>query len=171
MSLQICETVAFVKKNEHEVQQKPLGCDYQALAATEAFNTGFGGTMHGLVKPLMMSFARGLTMLTPAMPGWTGASCGFSMSCFFQPLAPSCEGTDPLKVEEQHGKLLGSGAVPNLNIKVWGAAFSGEDKESDVHFGPELAQIQQDSPWTFNFVNQNMVTFILSPRTPRPLSS
>ena len=129
-------------------------CREHAMSTTEVFNTGFGGTMHGLVKPLMYTFVHNLTMLSLAMPGWTGSECGWTMACFFQTLAPACEGTDPFRLREhrkEHEHKIKS------KIKVWGTAFTGEDEYADEKFAQQLKNVQRASPETHNFVNQNMV--------------
>ena len=144
-----------------KMQQGGGICRHEQLSTTEMFDTGFGGTMHSLVKPLMLNFARGLTMLTPRMPGWAGADCGNTMACFFQPLAPTCEGTDPLKVLQKHNELFLPGTEsfrpPAVHVKVWGTAFNGEDPSSDLTFSSELNDYQSNAPYVHNFVNQNMV--------------
>ena len=138
----------------NSLQQSGSCGDDNALSETHVFDTGFGGTMHGLVKPLMYTFAHNLTMLSLAMPGWTGSECGWTMACFFQTLAPACEGTDPFRLREhrkEHEHKIKS------KIKVWGTAFTGEDEHADKKFAQQLKDFQRASPETHNFVNQNMV--------------
>ena len=142
--------------------QQGSECSTQSLSWTDPFNTGAGGTLHSLVKPIMHNFAQNLTMLTPTMPGWTGPECGNTLACFFQTLAPACEGTDPLRVEERkqsitdpysHADLTGG----RTRIKVWGAAFTGEDPQADKHFAEDLNEVKQRMPDVRNYINQNMV--------------
>jgi hypothetical protein len=129
-------------------------CREHAMSTTEVFNTGFGGTMHSLVKPLMYKFAHNLTMLTPLMIGWSGKACGWTMACFFQTLAPACEGKDPMLVVHYRKRIRSKVLV---KLKVWGTSFTGEDNAADMHFKDQLKLAQKTDPEIHNFVNQNMV--------------
>lgn len=153
--------------------QQGSTCPTQSLSWTDPFNTGAGGTLHSLVKPMLHNFARNLTMLTPAMPGWTGPECGNTMACFFQPLAPACEGTDPLRVEERKHSIMNPYSHAALGgdrtrIKVWGAAFTGEDPRADLHFAADLAEVEQRMPDVHNYINQNMVREARNPSANAP---
>jgi hypothetical protein len=102
----------------------------------------------------MYKFAHNLTMLTPLMIGWSGKACGWTMACFFQTLAPACEGKDPMLVVHYRKRIRSKVLV---KLKVWGTSFTGEDNAADMHFKDQLKLAQKTDPEIHNFVNQNMV--------------
>eukprot|EP00966_Prymnesium_polylepis_P099234 2298302-Prymnesium_polylepis.1 len=79
---------------ELERLQGPGGCDTSPHATLEVWsNTGWGAMLHGIVKPLMYTFAMGKVLRTPRIPGWTDAGCrGRDLGCVMQSFAPSCDG-------------------------------------------------------------------------------
>jgi len=72
--------------------------------------------LHGIVKPLMYTFAMGKVLRTPRIPGWTDAGCrGRDLGCVMQSFAPSCDGDTRLSPLSLQGMIPRSplgGSVP-----------------------------------------------------------
>jgi hypothetical protein len=108
-SLPSCDqdTVKLRKALKHS--QCPSSCAATTLVAKGGWNTGLGGEINGMIKPLLLSMKKGYTLLSPEVK-WYGEHCDHKTStnfkgatdlrCFFQPT--SC--CDAACVTSKHSK-------------------------------------------------------------------
>lgn len=79
--------------------------DASALMEVQPMDTGWNSLMHSMVKPMMKAVETNRTLLSPAMRMWAHpASCAKQdISCFFKPLAPTCDASrHPLGAGAHH---------------------------------------------------------------------
>jgi hypothetical protein len=108
-SLSSCDPDTIKLRKELHHSQCPSSCAATTLIAKGGWNTGLGGEINGMIKPLLLSMKRGFTLLSPELK-WYGEHCDHKSStnfkgatdlrCFFQPT--SC--CDAVCVASKHDK-------------------------------------------------------------------
>jgi len=128
-------------KEELAHLQGPESCGTADQATVDLTNTpGWGAMMHGLLKPLMHTFANGKQLRTPNSWVWTGTGCANrSLGCIMQhftscePPIPASPASSPAPagVAEVEQVLM----LPTVNeteMSEWSARSS---KRTDVYVG------------------------------------
>ena len=159
--------------------QSPRDCSSTTLIAKGGWNTGLGGEINGMIKPLLLSMQRGYTMISPEIK-WYGKNCdpktsknfkgAMDVRCFFEPASrcdQACTTTQAKSPDSSLPQCKLEDCTSCLNGKLGNWFQDGSYVEKGVSVLPKAFRDRKDA---FLWVTAHLTAYLMRPNRLMALS-